>query len=103
MPSPHGEDFLFQQSLEKFKEWYEVIDTLHGKNMVMIHDWSQSNLYLYLLKLKDKYRHRMIRAGYSYDPTGFNRKTMGTLLDVNRAFVGYESPLKEQMKDKMRE
>ena len=35
-----GEDYLFLKALEKFKEWYEVVDTLHGKNMVMIHDLS---------------------------------------------------------------
>jgi len=53
------------------------------------------NISLFLLKLKPEFRHRMVRAGYSYDPTGFNKKSMGSLMDVNRAFVGYVSPLKD--------
>lgn len=60
-----------------------------------------SNPRIYLLKLKDEYRPRMIRAGYSYDPTGFNSISLGSLTDMNRAFIGLESPYKEQMKEKM--
>jgi len=53
------------------------------------------NYNTFLLKLKPEFRHRMVRAGYSYDPTGFNKKSMGSLLDINRAFIGYDSPLKD--------
>jgi hypothetical protein len=34
----------------------------------------------------------MIKSGYSQG----NKKTMGMLLDLNRAFVGYESPLTDE-------
>ena len=43
----------------------------------------------------------MIRAGYSWDPTGFNNNSMGTVLDMNRGYVGYDSPLKDQMQQRM--
>lgn len=45
----------------------------------------------------------MIRAGYSYDPTGFNKESMGSLTDLNRAFSGYTSPLKDQLDELVRQ
>ena len=44
----------------------------------------------------------MVRAGYSYDPTGFNKVSMGSLTDLQRAYAGYESPLREQVRAGMR-
>jgi hypothetical protein len=37
---------------------------------------------------------KVIKAGYSQDPK--NKKSMGMLYDLNRVFVGFESPLKEE-------
>lgn len=41
-----------------------------------------------LLKIKDKYKDKVIKKGYSK-----GNKSLGMLNDLNRAFVGYQTPL----------
>ena len=52
------------------------------------------NVKRYLLRLKPEYRSKMIKSGYGQDPQ--NQMSMGMILDLNRAFVGYQSPLNEE-------
>ena len=56
-------------------------------------DWAK-NSKRHLLRLKPQFMDNVIKAGYSQDPK--NKKSMGMLNDLNRVFVGYESPLKEE-------
>ena len=81
-------------TLKKILEWYTIVDTFHNKNQVMQTDM-KANSQVFLMRLKPEFRDRMIRSGYSYDPTGFNKKSMGSLMDMNKGYVGYESPLKD--------
>lgn len=92
---PFGEHHYFELAIQKFYKWYDIVDTFHGQNLVMREAQFSSNPPVYLLKLKDEFRPRMIRAGYSYDPTGFNRASMGSLTDLNRAILGYDSPMRD--------
>ena len=96
MPQPQLPDHIWMKSINLFKEWYDEIDTFHGRNLLMHYESLQEhrNAKKHLLKLKPEYRDRMIKAGYSLDPS--NQKTMGMLYDLNRAFVGLQSPLKEE-------
>jgi len=48
------------------------------------------------MKLKPQYRSKMILKGYSRDE--LNQESMGMLYDLNRAFIGFSSPMKEQWK-----
>jgi hypothetical protein len=41
------------------------------------------------LKIKPEFKDRIIKAGYSYDKSGDNLKTMGSLFDLNRAYYGF--------------
>lgn len=99
IPNPLPEDGFFLLSMELFKKYYNEVDTMHGKNHVM--HGAHRNPQVYFLRLKEEYRDRMIRAGYSYDPTGFNKASMGSLVDLHRAFAGFVSPLKEQVDERM--
>lgn len=49
-----------------------------------------------LLRLKPEFMDKVVRKGYSGDPTGKNKKTMGMLLDLDRVFRGYQSPLESE-------
>jgi len=46
------------------KEWYDIVDTFHAQNRVMHDDNVSENAYIYLLKVKDKFRNNIIKAGY---------------------------------------
>jgi hypothetical protein len=59
-----------------------------------MHSKFNNNPKKHLMVLKPEFRPRMIKSGYSLDPQ--NQKTMGMLLDLNRAFVGFQSPLTEE-------
>ena len=48
------------------------------------------------MRLKPEFRDKVIKNGYSGDPTGKNKKSMGMLLDLNRVFNGYQSPLEDE-------
>ena len=79
-----------------FGEWYDVVDLFQGENDIFHHPKTDYNPSRWLLRLKPEFRDRMIKAGYSGDPTGRNNQTMGMLYDLNRAFLGLESPLNKE-------
>ena len=68
----------------------------HCTSSIFHHPKTDYNPSRWLLRLKPEFRDRMIKAGYSGDPTGRNNQTMGMLYDLNRAFLGLESPLNEE-------
>ena len=94
LPQPQSPDHLWLKTLKLYSEWYDEVDTWHGRNLVMHFDNNNPNAKKHLMRLKPEYRSRMIRSGYSQDPQ--NQKSMGMLLDLNRAFVGYQSPLNQE-------
>ena len=65
--------------MELYSEWYDRVDLFHGENKIFHHDTFDYNPGKWLLRLKPQFRHKMIRAGYSGDPTGRNKRTMGML------------------------
>ena len=67
MPQHQVPDHLWLKTLDIFSEWYEPVETLHGRNLIM-HSHFETNPKRHLLKLKDQYRDKMIKKGYSLDP-----------------------------------
>lgn len=41
-----------------------------------------------MLKIKPEYEDKIIKSGYSNDKSGNNKKSMGSLFDLNRAYYG---------------
>lgn len=93
LPQPQLQDHLWLKVVGIYEKWYDVIDEFHGRNLIMHDDRAFRNPTKVLMRLKKEFRDKMIWMGYSADED--NRKTMGMLFDLQRAFVGYQSPLLE--------
>ena len=78
-----------------YEKWYDVVDEFHGRNLIMHDERAFRNPTKVLMRLKEEFREKIIWMGYSADED--NRKTMGMLFDLQRAFVGYQSPLTKSL------
>ena len=63
-PQPQSPDHLWLKTLDLYSEWYEEVDTWHGRNLVMHFDNSDHNPSKSLMRLKPEFHSRMIKSGY---------------------------------------